>query len=294
VRWCAPLWIALGLAGCLPEPDVELEPGVDLLTGEVETVSGWYRFTEGPAADLSGGVYFSDYVQQRIYHRAADGEVTVLREGTPSNGLSVGPDGTLFACEPTERRVVRLDAEGQAHEVTGRYAGKRYNSCNDLWVDPAGGVYFTDPMYSKDRAREVDGEHVYYVPPGGEPVRVIDDLVRPNGVVGTADGELLFVVDDGAHATYRYEIEAPGQLGARTKLADRGHDGITVDEAGRIYVVDEDEVLVLSPTGARLGALEMPFRPTNVTFAGEGRGDLIVTGKWVVHVISTKTRAGDR
>ena len=284
--------LGVALAGCVPDPDVWAKPGVDLFEG-FDTVDGFYRFTEGPAADAKGGLYFSDYVKQAIFYRSAKGEVKTVREGTSTNGLALGPDGTLYACEPLKRRVVRVDSEGALHEVAAEYAGKRFNSCNDLWVDSEGGIYFTDPLYSKDRAREQDGEHVYYVPKGGAPRRVIDDLVRPNGIVGSADGKLLYVVDDGRQQTYRYPVIGPGELGPGVKVFAAGADGLALDAEGRIYVVEET-VLVFDPDGDKLAELDMPFLPTNLTFGGPKGNLLFVTGKWVVFVIETKTRGDGR
>ena len=68
-----------------------------------------------------------------------------------------------------------------------------------LWIDPKGGVYFTDPRYGGRDGMEQDGEHVYYLSPDRKKLtRVISDMVRPNGVIGTPDGRTLYVADHGA------------------------------------------------------------------------------------------------
>ena len=277
----------------MPSPDVWTAPGHDLFAGRTDTVDGWYRFTEGPTRDPKGGVYFSDLVKKKIFHWRPGQGVRTVREGEATNGLAGGPDGALYGREPYDRRVVRIGADGSSTPIAERFDGKRFNSCHDLWVDAEGGVYFTDPMYSKDRAREQDGEHVYYVPPGGAPVRVIDDLVRPNGIVGTTDGKTLYVVDDGVQKTYRYSIEGPGELAGKALFAAAGADGITLDEAGRVYMV-HDQVLVLSPAGEKVATLDMPFHPTNVTFGGPQRDLLVVTGKWVVSLVPTNVKGDVR
>jgi sugar lactone lactonase YvrE len=64
-----------------------------------------------------------------------------------------------------------------------------------------------------------DGFYVYYLPPGGKPlVRVTDNLVMPNGVVGTADGKLLYVADAGDGKTYVYRIQPDGALAERLEI----------------------------------------------------------------------------
>lgn len=271
-------------AGCMPEPKIWFTSGVPLFTGEIRTVEGWYRFSEGPARDLKGGVYFSDLAGKQIYHWGIDGQVEELREGEPTNGLAVGPDGTLYGCEPYQRRLVRIDKAGKSHVIADAFKGKPFNSCNDLWVDAAGGIYFTDPLYSKDRKRHQGGEYVFYVPKGGAPQLVAEDLVRPNGVVGTPDGKHLYVVDDGDTKTWRYDIEAQGGLTNKTLFVEAGADGMALDAKGRVYLV-ADEVLIFSPEGKKLVSLDMPFRPTNVAFGGEDRQLLFVTGKWAVYII---------
>ncbi len=91
-----------------------------------------------------------------------------------------------------------------------------------LWVTPKGGVYFTDPRYGAQDGLEQDGFHVYYLPPDRKQlVRVLNNLVKPNGVVGTADGKLLYVADPGDGKTYVYRIQSDGSLTDR-KLAAPG------------------------------------------------------------------------
>ncbi len=291
ITWGFTALLAAG--GCMPEPDIWTADGVDLFTGQVRTVSGWYRFTEGPARDLEGGVYFSDLVGKQIYHWRTDGQVELVRAGEPTNGLATGPDGTLYGCEPYQRQVVRIDKAGSSHVLCDAFDEKPFNSCNDLWVDAAGGVYFTDPLYSKDRERHQGGDYVFYLPKGGPPKRVAADLVRPNGIVGTPDGKHLYVVDDGATKTWRYDIGAQGELTNKTLFVEAGADGMALDAQGRVYLVAET-VLVFSPKGDKVAELDMPLRPTNLTFGGADNKLLFVTGKWVVYIIEMKVAGAGR
>lgn len=276
-----------GLTACLPAPDLWTAPGVDLFAGGTDTVDGWYRFAEGPSPDPKGGVFFSDLVGESIYHWDPDGDVSRLRQGEATNGLSVAPDGTLYGCEPFARQVVRIDPQGHSHPIAKAFDGQPLNSCNDLWADPVGGVYFTDPLYSKDRKKFQDGEHVYYVPKQGAPIRVINDLVRPNGIVGTPDGLQLYVVDDGEGKTWRYDIETPGLLSHKQLVVEAGADGVALDAEGRVYLVT-DVVLIFDAHGKKVGEIKPPFRPTNVSFGGKDGKKLFITGKWVVHIIEMK------
>ncbi len=270
--------LALALGACMPAPDVTGALAAHV-TGPASTVDGWYRFSEGPTRAPNGDVFFSNLPSRTIHRWHTGGDVETVRDdGEMTNGLAVGPDGVLYVCEPYRRRVIAIDGD-TTRVVADAYDGAILNSPNDVWVS-ARGVYFTDPRYSKDREMKQDGEHVYFVAHGSsEVVRVANDLVRPNGIVGTDDA--LFVADDGVGKTFRYDIAADGTLSNRTLAADAGADGLTLDEDGRLYVVTER--VEVFDGGARVATIETPFRPTNVTFGGEDRRTLFITGKWVVH-----------
>ena len=86
------------------------------------------------------------------------------------------------------------------------YKGKKFNSPNDLWRDKKGGIYFTDPSYVyKKEELDLPGNYVFYLPADShEPILVIDDLLGPNGIVGTKDGKLLYVADYSGRKTFGY------------------------------------------------------------------------------------------
>lgn len=280
-------FLLLSASACMPAPDVSGSLAA-LVAGDANTVPGWYRFSEGPARDGAGNVYFSNLPSRTIHRADVEGSVTLVRDdGEMSNGLAVGPDDELFVCEPYRRRVVAIGTDGATRVVADRYDGKILNSPNDVWVDANGGVYFTDPRYSKEREMAQDGEHVYFVAAGSDRVvRVTDDLVRPNGIVG--DGRRLFVADDGAGTTYRYDIASDGSLENKSVAAPAGADGLTLDEDGRLYVVAE--AVEVYEDGAKVAEIDTPFRPTNVTFGGADDRTLFITGKWAVHRIPLRVR----
>lgn len=282
--------MTLLVAGCLPDPDVWVASGHGLAPGEARTLPGWYRFTEGPAATAEGDVYFSDLAAKEVYRwTVADDRVALVRAGEATNGLAVGPDGSLYACEPYKGRVVRIGPRGETEVWASGYDNRPFNSCNDLWVDPAGGIYVTDPKYSAG-ARPQAKERVYYVRPDRTVVPALESLTRPNGVVGSADGARVYVVDDGAAQTWVFERAEDGSLSQGRILAEFGADGLALDRAGNLYVVGET-VRAFSPTGEKVAEVDTPFRPTNLTFGGPEGDQLIITGKWVVHRLAWPVRA---
>jgi gluconolactonase len=226
----------------------------------------------------------------RTYHWSTDGAVTVAREDTAgANGLYLAPDGRLVECEGGGGRIVAVSPAGEVGVVADAYAGKRFNRPNDLWVDPRGGIYFSDPLYGGGEPSQ-DGEHVYYIPPDhASVVRVADDLVRPNGLIGTPDGRTLYIADAGAERTYRYAIKDDGGLADKSLFVERGSDGMTMDERGNVYLVGEG-IGIYSPAGALLGEIAVPERPTNLTFAGEDGRTLFITARSTIYTLRMAVR----
>ena len=258
---------------------------------KVELLADGFAFTEGPARDAQGNIYFTDIPNERIHKWSVDGKLTTFREKTGrANGLYFGRRGNLLACEGGNRRVTSISPEGKVTVLAGSYKGKKFNSPNDLWIDPHGGVYFTDPRYGTPEGMEQDGFHVYYLPPGRKQlVRVLDDLVKPNGVVGTADGKLLYVADAGDGKTYVYRIRPDGSLTDRKLIAPVGSDGMTLDAKGNLYLA-RGAVRVYGPDGKRIAAIEVPESPANVCFGGKDRRTLFITARKGLYSIRMKVR----
>ena len=188
------------------------------------------------------------------------------------------------------RRLTSIAPDGTATVLADSYQGKKLNSPNDLWVDPKGGVYFSDPRYGQDMQIEQDGFHVYYLPPGGkELVRVIGDLVKPNGVLGTADGKLLYVADAGDGKTYVYKIQPDGSLTDRKLAAPVGADGMTLDEKGNLYLA-RNAVQVYSRAGEPVTQIAVPEAPANVCFGGKDRKTLFITARKGLYAIKMNVR----
>src|SRR5215213_2723217 len=177
------------------------EVGTMAETWDWELLAGPATITEGPAWDGSGLFYTSiDDNEIRRYDPATGAIVTVYRDTGASNGLAFGPDGALYACEGKGRRIVRYGHDGEKTTLVDRFEGRRLNSPNDLVLDGAGRVWFTDPRYGDDHSdRELDHDSVYRVtPPQGaegswQIERLTFDTTRPNGLLLSPDERTLFV-----------------------------------------------------------------------------------------------------
>ena len=246
---------------------------------EVQKLAGGFKFTEGPAADAKGNVFFTDIPNERIHKWSVDGKLSTFREKSGrANGLYFDKSGNLLACEGGSRRLTSISQDGKVTVLVDNFGGKKLNSPNDLWIDPSGGVYFTDPRYGSQEGLEQGGFHVYYRSPKGKVTRAIDDLVKPNGILGTTDGKLLYVADPGAGKTYRYSIKADGKLSERKLHAASGSDGMTLDEHGNLYLTTRG-VDVYNTKGQKIAAIKTPERPANVCFGGKDRKTLFITAR---------------
>src|SRR3954454_8805280 len=202
-----------------------------------------FKFTEGPAADAKGKVYFTDQPNDRILMWGTDGKLTTFMEPCGrSNGLCFGPDGRLWACAGEKNELWTIDVATKKHTVVVKdYQGKRLNGPNDVWVRPDGGLYFTDPFYKRDYwkrgPKEQDTEGVYSRTADGKTLtRVVADMKQPNGIIGTPDGKTLYVADIGANKTYSYSVKPDGSLEKKQLFCELGSDGMTVDAEGNVYL----------------------------------------------------------
>lgn len=251
----------------------------ELTAGKATKLAGGFRFTEGPAADKEGNVYFTDIPNQRIHVWTTEGKLETFRENSGNaNGLYFDAQGNLIVCEGGNRRLTSISPDGNVTVLADSYMGKKLNSPNDVWVDPKGGIYFTDPRYGSEDDLELGGFYVFYLSPDKKLTCVIDDLVKPNGVLGTSDGKILYVADPGAGKTYRYSINPDGTLSNRELFASQGSDGMTLDEKGNLYLTDQG-LTVYNPKGEKIATIPVPERPANLTFGGKDRKTLFITAR---------------
>jgi len=258
---------------------------------KVEKLVGGFRFTEGPAADAEGNVYFTDIPNNRIHKWSIDSKLSTFREDSRgANGLFFDKDGNMLACEGGGRQLVSIDPNGQVTVLADKYQDKKFNSLNDLWIDPNGGVYFTDPRYGSKDDMEQDGEHVYYLTSDRKNViRVADDLVRPNGIIGTPDGKLLYVADHAGRKTFVYTVNSDGTLSNKKLFAPEGSDGMTIDNQGNIYLTTR-VVAIYNPKGEKIQEIELSERPANVTFSGKDKQTLFITAQTSLYSIKMQVK----
>ena len=254
---------------------------------EVKKLFGGLGFVEGPAADQTGNVFFTDIPRSRIHKVSVDGELSTFRENSGgANGLMFDAQNRLVACEGDNRRMTRTEADGSITVLAERFDNKLLNSPNDLTIAGDGGIYFTDPRYGNRSNMEQPVEGVYHIAPDGTITRVIDDLVRPNGILLTADNKTLYVMDNGTDEVFAYTVQPDGSLTEGRKLADvPGPDGLTMDVQGNLYITASTGIVVLSPEGEELTTIPVPEVPANCTFAGPEDRTLYITARTSLYSI---------
>lgn len=265
---------------------------------KVEKLAGNFEFTEGPTANAAGDVLFTDQPNDRILKWSVDGELsTYLQPAGRANGMCFDAKGNLLVCADEKNELWSIAPDGKRTVRTKEYAGKPLNGPNDVWVRPDGGLYFTDPYYQRPwwnhQKPPQDGEHVYYLAPAKqEPVRVVNDLKQPNGIVGTADGKTLFVADIGARKTYRFEVQPDGTLRNKTLFCETGSDGMTVDAEGNVYLTGRG-VMVFDPKGEKIEQIDVPEGWTaNVCIGGKDRQTLFITASKGLYAVKLRVKAG--
>src|SRR5690606_34706240 len=148
----------------------------------------------------------------------------------------------IVACADENNELWRISVESKQKEVLlTAYREKKMNGPNDLWISPTGIVYITDPFYQRSywtRQKSEIPEALYKLD-NGELTKLDDEFKRPNGIVGTDDGKLLYVADIGDNKTYVYQIATDGSLYNKKLFCDRGSDGMTVDKLGNLYLTGD-------------------------------------------------------
>lgn len=261
----------------------------------LQKLADGFKFTEGPACDANGNVFFTDQPNDRIMEWSTAGRLsTFLQPCGRANGLCFDQKGNLWSCADETNAMWRISPDKKVTVVLTNYQGKLLNGPNDVWIRPDGGVYFTDPYYQRPwwkRGPKEQDEHVYFLSPDEKKLtRVIDDMEQPNGIIGTPDGKVLYVADIKAKRTSRYSIEPDGSLKDKKLFCELGSDGMTIDDKGNVYLTGNG-VTVYNPTGEQIAHIPVPEPWTaNICFGGNDRHTLFITASKGVYGLQMRVK----
>jgi gluconolactonase len=286
--------------GCLVSPSAH---------GRLDTLGRGFSFTEGPAVDKHGNIFFTDQPNDKIFKWSANtGAITTFLTGTGrSNGMAFDKNGNLIACADMHGELWKIFPNGSHTVLVNNYHGKLLNGPNDVWINPkTGGMYITDPIFPRgywdagdprqqawppthsEQATTGKGGYVYYLAPGSHTLTKVtleaagwDSDGWPNGVVGTPDGKKLYVnkwaPDISTGGTWVFDIKPNGTLTNMRKFVDMGGDGMSMDEKGNIYISNSFGVTAFAPNGNRIFNVPTDGATNNV-FGGQNNKTLFITG----------------
>ncbi|HEY3965793.1 MAG TPA: SMP-30/gluconolactonase/LRE family protein [Planctomycetaceae bacterium] len=265
IRWLWKDW---------PTP-VKVGAGSSQLREILVPGEGWkliaegYKFTEGPAVNARGEVFYNDVPESKTFKVGLDGKVAVFLNNTKKgDGQAFGPDGRLYSVAGGVDQILAWDTEGKSTVIADGFRG------NDLVVRHDGGIYVTHPGWNG-----TDPSQVWYISPHGEK-KVVDKGLRfSNGLTLSPDQSLLYVADSRTHWVYSYQVQPDGSLASKQKYFhlhvpdtadDSGADGLRVDRDGRLYVATRLGIQVCDQAGRVNCIIPTPNgKLSNLCFGGE-------------------------
>jgi gluconolactonase len=260
-------------------------------------ISDKFSFTEGPAVDKEGNIFFTDQPNNQIWKYGIDGKLSLFMDNAGrSNGLYFDSEGNIISCADEHNELLSISPTKKVTVLVYNFNGKIFNGPNDVWVNPVNSdIYFTDPYYKRDYWKEdhphMEEQNVYYLAKNQtRPILAEGELTKPNGVIGTPDGKFLFIADIGADKTYKYTIDKDGSLSGKKLFTNQGSDGMTIDNEGNIYLTGKG-VTVYNDEGKLIEHIPIPEDWTaNVCFGGKNMNELFITASKSVYVLHTKVK----
>jgi gluconolactonase len=263
-------------------------------------------FTTAPRPDAVRGHRFPEVAIKRLildddrFPLNGEREAIVRAQSNAANGMTLGVDGFLLACEQgtwsEPGRISRVNrTTGEAETVVDQWGGLPFNSPNDVVVKRDGTIWFTDPSYGYlqgFRPQRMATDRVYrHDPLTGATTAVSEEFDKPNGLAFSPDESVLYIGDSGAnhepgtyeasrpHHILAFDVSVDGRLtdGRLFAVTTPGFpDGLKVDNRGRVYASAFSGVQVFSPGGHFLGEIRLPGA-VNFTFGGPHRNVLFIT-----------------
>lgn len=287
-------------------------PGVVKGGTTIERIASGFDGLDDPIGLMDGTLVFSEPNKRRLHtlDTRTNRSSVLVAESNESHGVSQDSKGRLFSAQALDgsTRIGVIFPPGSAEVLTDNFEGKPFSRPNDLIVAKTGGVYFTDPGLTAQQAEALVKQHggtplpprlppaVYYLPPGGKPIRIEAKLIRPNGISLSRDEKTLYVSDsNGVHVT-AWDVQPDGlvrnrrDFGTLTGRSTRDNglggvktfaDGMTIDNDGRLYVATGSGVEVLGPQGMHLGTIPVKCPPADcqsIAFGGPGKKTLYIAG----------------
>jgi gluconolactonase len=299
---------------------VRLDPRFDALVPKdavVEKLADGFSWVEGPVWNRAEKfLLFSDIPNNAVMKwKEGEGVSLFLKPSgytgkapftgrePGSNGLTFDPKGRLILCEHGDRRIARLEADGQKTTLVDRYQGKCINSPNDAIFKSNGDMYFTDPPFGlpgafDDPGKELDFQGVYRLSTDGKLTLLTKDLQAPNGIAFSPDEKILYLSDSGLRRWMAFDVKDDGAIANGRVLLDAAElnkdkpgvpDGLKVDQHGNVIGGGPGGIYFIAPEGALLGMFDFGVATGNCAF-GEDGSTLFVTSNTAIYRVRLSTK----
>jgi gluconolactonase len=299
-------------------------PGVVQGGSGIQRILTGYNGLDDPIGLMDGSLVFAEPDALRLHRLDTEtNEVSVLvAESNESHGVSQDSGGRLISAQAWDgsTRIGVIYPPGSVAVLADNFEGMPFSRPNDMIVARNGGVYFTDPGLTAGQSKELVERYsgqplgprlpptVYYIPPGGEPVKIEENMIRPNGIQLNRAESTLYISDSNGDHVIAWDIQPDGLVQNRREFGtlqgrsnrDNGlggvktfADGMAVDNEDRLYVATGGGIEVLSPQGEHLGIIPVRCLPRdcqNVAFGGPTKQTLYIAGAGSLYKLEMITR----
>ena len=270
------------VAGVLLAQEPTGELAERLATIKFEHYAAAPGYSEGPTwrngevLFCSGGLFRVD--TKRVLHP--------FLEINPAGTYLNGPDGHVLIADNKSKAILELSPTNEVTVLAELHDGQTLRGLNDLTVDAAGNIYWTDPEGSS--AAKPIGD-LYRLNTAGRVDRIAGELAFPNGLDVDPASKFLYVIESQSKKILRYTLVADHKLLGKPEvfydLGGSGGDGCAFDAAGNLWVTDfhrpetgKGRITVLSPAAKVLAYLPLPSKVvSNITFGGPERAEIFCT-----------------
>ena len=291
---------------------------------EIQRLLEGYNGLDDPIGLMDGSLVFAE-PDALLLHRmdTETNQVSVLvAESNESHGVTQDSEGRLISAQAWDgsTRIGIIYPPGSEAVLADSFDGMPFSRPNDVIVARNGGIYFTDPGLTMGQAEELVERYggrplaprlppaVYYIPPGGEPVRIEENMIRPNGIQLSRDEGTLYISDSNGDHVIAWDIQPNGLVQSRHDFGtlqgrsnrDNGlggiktfADGMAVDSEDRLYVATGAGIEVLSSEGMHLGIIPVACPPRdcqNVAFGGPSKQTLYIAGAGSLYKVDMVAR----
>ena len=264
---------------------------------KIEILAVSFFVAEGPLWDSDKGrLIFTDVRQNKIFTwdkkngvkeyispSGSTGYAPSFSDGgIGANGLAFDENGNIILCQHGDRRLAftpNLSSKNPKFTtIVDNFAGKRFNSPNDLAISRNGDIYFTDPPYGfknfSDKYREISFNGVYKYSTSGQVFLISKEMSRPNGIALSLDEKYIYVNNSDPEndpkilrfKTSNFEEKLFFDGTELSKKYPGGFDGLKVHSSGNIFTTGPNGILIISPKGKLLAMINYGKKVTNCNF----------------------------